>query len=318
MFICNCQWIGRQRESQITREGNQRDAVTISWWKDQETQNGKNTTKRKAGIPLCAFVWQTVSKSVYVTACWLKNSRTNRKVSVKIRTNELAQESFFPDAIHMHLYSDPDLSLPMDIVNGTVLVGSISGDLKGGATLDVGFKGQALSTNGKLQYADFGSHRDQCYHNPDMCNNGVSFSLWLYTRAPSVLIDTGGCLRAATGYGIVLRDGGVMRVFVKTEHLYENYVCRDFMSHEWTHIVTTWGPGQGINLYIDGCDVKTCSYTNRNRTNDIVKYPNILVGTNSRKNVFSDMLLDELHVWYDILTPDQVWQLYLHGGRMDM
>ena len=116
-----------------------------------------------------------------------------------------------------------------------------------------------------------------------MCNDWVSFCLWIYTRAPSVFIDTAVNLLAATGFVILLRDRGVLRVSVKTEYLYEYYAARTFMSHEWTHIVTTWGLGRGICVYIDGCEMEKSSYAKRNRTNDIVKYPNFLIGKKNMK-----------------------------------
>ena len=209
----------------------------------------------------------------------------------------------------------------MDIAIGNVLVGTISGTLNGGATLETGVIGQALSTNGN-QFVDFGKHQDECYYNPRVCSIGVTFSLWIYTRAPSVIFDTGGLFTEAAGFAIQLHDDGVMKISVKSKSFYEYYEVPDWKLYEWTHVVTTWGPGQEIRLYIEGCDVDVTGekgyYSSRGRTFGISRNLRFLVGRKDTTNRFSNMNLDELHIWHDILSPIQVWQLYLQGGRSAM
>ena len=102
------------------------------------------------------------------------------------------------------------------MANGNEVTGFISGNLGRGAYLADSVIGQAVCINGNLQYADSGNHQGECYHNPDVCNNDVIFSLWIYTRAPSEYINADGFTMDSVGYSISM-DRGLMTVAVNDE-----------------------------------------------------------------------------------------------------
>ena len=77
----------------------------------------------------------------------------------------------------------------MDVIDNGILLGDISGALRGGASIRPGKVGLALHVSGN-QYVDYGFHVDKCYHNPDKCSDGITWSLWLNLHAyESVILD---------------------------------------------------------------------------------------------------------------------------------
>ena len=77
------------------------------------------------------------------------------------------------------LQLDQIIALPMDHEDQDVLLGSISGHLIGGASLQAGKVGKVIFVSGIGQYVDLGKHETQCFYNPDFCVEGSAFSAWL-------------------------------------------------------------------------------------------------------------------------------------------
>ena len=211
----------------------------------------------------------------------------------------------------------------MDDSDGGVLQGGISGVLQGGATIISGKVGSALSINGNNQYVDYGFHLDKCYHDPDMCRDGITYSLWLNMHAYNgVILNSGATNAAAFGYYIMITSGREIKISVKTTKVYHQYMAPDFPLNEWVHIVFTWTPSNTgkIHLYINGCDADaTNGYAyNMARFAPLTVTGRFEVGTGSFSGVllFADADIDELIFWDQVLRPLEVWQLYISGGGM--
>ena len=217
--------------------------------------------------------------------------------------------------------SAPKLLLPMDITDNGVLLGDIPGTLHGGASTIPGKVGWALHTNGNNQYVDYGVHLDRCFHNPDKCNGGITFALWLNVHAyDSVILDTGAISSESFGYYIAITPRHSIKISVKDASTYHQYEAPQFPLNEWVYLVFTWPSNGGlIHLYINGCDAdatngKGYAY-NLARFQDINKQIRFRVGAGGIAAVSSaNADIDELLFWDKVLQPLEVWQLFIDGG----
>ena len=219
--------------------------------------------------------------------------------------------------------SVPTFWLPMDDSDGGVLHGCISGVIWGGATIISGKVGSALSLNGNNQYVDYGFHLDKCYHNPDMCRDGVTYSMWLNMHAYNgVILNSGATFSAGFGYYILVTSGREIKISVKTTTMYYQYMAPDFPLNEWVHVVFTWSLSNTglIHLYINGCDADaTNGYAyNMARFVSLTLTGKFQLGTGSFNDVFlfADADIDELIFWNQVLQPLEVSQLYIFGGDL--
>ena len=203
--------------------------------------------------------------------------------------------------------------------NDGVLLGAINGVLHGGASVIHGKFGTALRINGNKQYVDYGSHLDECYHNPDKCTDGVTFALWLNVHAyNSIILDTGGMRSYSFGYWLLITSDGSIKVSVKDELMYHQYVAPDFPLNEWVHVLFTWTPsGTGlIHLYINGCDADATNDNgyayNLARFSTITHTFKFVLGAGEDGSVsFANAHLDDIIHWDQVMGPLEVWQFYL-------
>ena len=207
----------------------------------------------------------------------------------------------------------------MDEIQGTTLIGSIPGVVVGSVVLVQGKLEYAISTNGINQAADFGQHLNKCFHIPDVCGAGSTFSYWLKWRSVSgngLIMDCGGYYRDALGYAHEIYGNGDMMTYVKSSSTY--YLHRASISdpNKWALIVQTWSPSSGIKLYVNGCLV-TARVDRYSRTDNVARNLNFVIGRksgNSRKWVAMEM--DNFLAWDDELTEEEVWGLYVQAGQV--
>ena len=104
----------------------------------------------------------------------------------------------------------------MDVTNNGVPLGDIEGVLRGGASIIPGKVGTALHVKG-IQYVNYGFHVDKCYHNPERCSDGITWSLWLNVHTYNgVILDTVGTNKRSFGYYIQIVTGPLFLISVKT------------------------------------------------------------------------------------------------------
>ena len=213
----------------------------------------------------------------------------------------------------------PILLLPMNDTNGGVLRGSIEGELLGGASIIPGKFGAALTLNGNNQYVNYGYHLDKCYHNPAMCSDGATYSLWLKVhRYNSIILNNGGTDTRAFGYYILITSWRAIHISVKTTTTFHQYAAPEFPLNEWVHIVFTWVPSNTglIHVYINGCDADVANEKgyayNMARFHTISRTFKFVLGMGTY-GVFSyaNADIDELICWDQVMGPLEVWQLYV-------
>ena len=100
---------------------------------------------------------------------------------------------------------------------------------------------------------------------------------------------------------------------MKSETSYDYYhPAVEWATDQWSHVAFTWAAGQGIRAYLNGCDMDA---------DDTKGY----ASSQARQRAFSTWYafqlrpvagttVDELYIWHDLLNPQQIWQLYIHGG----
>ena len=84
--------------------------------------------------------------------------------------------------------------MPMNEAMGIVLVGSLNGTMISGATLVPGLVGKGVFLRSEESKVDFGDHPSDCFYDPDICGQGVTFGIWIKTGPVGyggLLLDTG-------------------------------------------------------------------------------------------------------------------------------
>ena len=210
----------------------------------------------------------------------------------------------------------------MEVVKEGVLQGSIPGTLVGRrAELTTGVVGNGLKCDGwDPKCVDYGYHFDECYHNPDLCTEGVTMAFWIQKDAYVGEVFTTGRRRDNVGHHISVEYFG--QLFFATFHntSYDYYIEPYGWGGraQWKHLAFTWYYGEGIVVYFNGCDAdpdKSRGFANtkpRKITNSAIQP--ILVSQGGYGN--GDLVLDEFIIWHEKLSPEQIWQLYIQGGTL--
>ena len=144
----------------------------------------------------------------------------------------------------------------MDEIQTTTLKGSITASIVGGAVLVKGKLKNALSTNGINQAVHFGKHLDKCFHIPDVCGDGSTFSYWLKKKSgpdSGFIVDSGGFYGRARGYAHVINSHGIITAYVRNSAYYYFIQASIGAPEKWVFIVQTWSSSSGVKLYVNGC-----------------------------------------------------------------
>ena len=204
----------------------------------------------------------------------------------------------------------------MDEIQGSTLVGSINGNLPSSATIVSGKVKGALYTNGLNQVVNYGNHRTQCYHQPDMCTEGVTFSMWLkiMSSKESVILDCGGFHGSAIGYAMRRQASGKFRVgVIERTHMSISDILQ-WKLDEWAHLVMTYEFSAGVLLYMNGCQLGL-QWPRKTRSRPISFLPDFFIGGASYISTMNaKMAKDNMLIWHQILDGEEVWQLYMQGG----
>ena len=218
----------------------------------------------------------------------------------------------------MYFFIVPDIVLPMDDIQGSVLQGTIVGTVYGGANIVPGRVGGALRLNGVDQNVKFGPHPSACYHAFQECPHGVTWAMWLKLEGQphSVILETGGC-DGATGYKLLRNSIGVFKIRIKNTTHTHDIELKYWKLGYWVHLMFSLHPVTGGALYLNGCRVTDTAY--RYFVYTKFRYVNrgipSVLGSKGCNKKYSAMDIDSLLIWYDILTPEDVWKFYLHGGE---
>ena len=135
-----------------------------------------------------------------------------------------------------------------------------------------------------------------------------------------MILEGGGFYPDSTGLSFYLSPGwddvGV-KIHDDTHH-YKTDAKFDGVS-EWHHMFFSWKPLETIDLYINGCPTSYQQVMSP-RTQAIASdwTPDFTIAGNhwgdpQERGVFA---LDHVLMWYNALTPEQAWQLYVQGGQV--
>ena len=209
----------------------------------------------------------------------------------------------------------------MDRIENGVLQGSLLGDTVGTVSLENGIVGEALSLDGN-QYVHFGNFSTRCFQNPDMCNSGITFAMWVKFKAPdSAVFDTGAFDNKASGYAVVLNPNEELKIAVKWANGYEYHTIPDasWVLNRWIHMSFSWKRNERIALYINGCGAYTGQVFRISRIDPLSTHGVFVIGAaihDSLKIVrLANMGLDEFYVWHEVLLSSEIWRLYAAGGK---
>ena len=165
---------------------------------------------------------------------------------------------------------------------------------------------------------DYGRPNTECFYDVSLCTNGLSVSLWVkfYARAiEQMILDGSGYYQETRGMSIYQTNEQLgVHVFHDNTGYMRRATYEDLF--HWQHIVFTWNVSIDILLYLNGCP------TGRNPlhfpiipksvTSNFKIGGNHWGGAAQRGNI----ALDHVLMWYDVLTPEEVWQLYVQGGHV--
>ena len=211
----------------------------------------------------------------------------------------------------------------MDAVNGNLLVGSMDGTLLGNARVVPGMYGNALYIDGQSgSRVDYGAPKNGCFFDPDHCTQGITISFWLIFHDVQTnydnIFETGGCRPRAVGYCMALETGTNIRVLILRRAGYLVYRLPSTPVHQWHYWSVTY-TGDDVNVYINGCNTAPFSIKKYEAPRNAAhtENANVHFGDWSGGGLAPHMTIDEMMVWYRVLTVDQIWQLYVQGGRFE-
>lgn len=210
--------------------------------------------------------------------------------------------------------------LPMETIDGNTLIGDINGTVVGGATLVAGKHGNSLYTDGITQYVNYGVHDQDCFANPDMCANGITFSFWvmMLDQIPDfhTVFDSGSVYADSLGFSFKRESDGKPLARVATSTTTFFYRSDGIWElNQWLHVVFTWSVDDGIQLYFNGCPAsgQVLSWL---RMYQFAAYDPFVLGANGQLIYNAHMKLDHMLIWYEVLTPQEAWHLYVQGGTV--
>ena len=207
----------------------------------------------------------------------------------------------------------------MNVESGGIIQGSLLGTTHG-ATLTQGVIGNALYTDGiSHQFVIFGSHPNECFHDPDMCREGVTYALWMQPSSPGTILTSGGYRYNSNGYLIHIAKDGILKIASKFTSAYDYYKIPNWHLDQWKHIVFTWARQGGIRLFINGCDADPNNslgyYSQENRREaTTLNFALIIGAAKNGTGAYCKVLVDELYAWHVLLQPSQIWKLYTRQG----
>ena len=209
----------------------------------------------------------------------------------------------------------------MDVAHLGIVVGYMNGTLNGNAQIAPGMVNNALYMDDQPgSGVNFGKRTEGCFFFPDECDQGITISFWekLMLTQPKVafLIENGGCRPNAVGFCIFMNKKFqfIPKFRLKDTKIVSVFTAPSF--YKW-HLITISHIGRSMTVYVDGCDATPYTSTTRTvLTRQVTENPKFNLGAWSLASVNVPFAIDELNVWYEVLTTDEIWRLYIQGGTV--
>ena len=215
----------------------------------------------------------------------------------------------------------------MDVINGNRVLGTLDGTLEGGVSLGAGIQGKAIYLDGLLgSRVNYGVHTasEGCFFDPGQCGQGITISLWVKLEEvfPAItlvsVLDNGGCRPQGIGFCMYSwTQGNVDFAAVDRFQAYIYSVKQPPIS-QWHLWVFTYISGD-IKQYINGCGTEP--YANKQVVGRNFPYAENAIFHLGDSPVTPGAYgprsaIDELMVWYKVLTEEEIWALYVQGGQV--
>ena len=218
------------------------------------------------------------------------------------------------------------MSFPMDVIDGGRVLGSLDGNLEGGVSLGPGIQDEALYLDRLLgSRVNFGVHTapEGCLFDPEQCGRGITWSFWLKVEEvlPAIfssLLDNGACRPQGIGFCLYsFTAANLDFAVVDRTKAYIHSVPQPPIS-KWHLLVITY-IRKDIKMYINGCDSKPyATKLNVPRNQAYSENAFFYLGDSpvTPDGYGPRMAMDEMMVWYNVLAEEEIWALYIQGGRM--
>ena len=219
--------------------------------------------------------------------------------------------------------SAPNLTFPFDNFDNEGASQSTIIWFVRSASLAPGYHGQALYTRSSRQYIEMDlDGMNRCLQNPSWCESGITFSFWVMNLPGNTahdfypILESNGCGQGQLGFcfGLGLEDFWI--VIRASSHVYRNRIP-PLEVNEWQHVTFTFIAGGVIKLYVNGCD--STSY----RVLEGYQLVTAIRGSATGRSTYfrfgselhsTQMKLDHVLIWFEVLNVDEIWKLFLQGG----
>ena len=211
------------------------------------------------------------------------------------------------------------MRFPMDLVDWDIIVGHLNGILEGGARMVTGVWGKALYIDGQPgSRVDYGVHTDGCFFDPDQCDEGITISMWL--RVPEIysgfglIFDNGGCTPDAVGYCLQLIDDELSFTINQRLQRYA-FGIKGYTPNQWFLMTITYFDNNG-SIYVNGCKMALYWFDMIKPRPDPHSMDSVFyIGDWAAIGFTPHVTIDDLLVWYTALSAEEMWNLYVQGGR---
>lgn len=200
----------------------------------------------------------------------------------------------------------------VDVSGGTIVDswGPNDGTINGATTGQggVGYTGESFSLDGVDDYIEIADDFQGVFDNADF-----TISLWGYFDS----YDTGG--QYAFGYddgggdkwmGIYLDGNGDWYFDSDDGTTKQHLLFGAGTTSSWHHFVATHREGDGYSIYLDGSFVTSASDNGSPwESTNVVTF-----GQNARSGQYMSGLVDEVRIYSEALSQQQIWHLYSIGS----
>ncbi|XP_078410689.1 adhesion G-protein coupled receptor D1 isoform X1 [Cetorhinus maximus] len=176
-------------------------------------------------------------------------------------------------------------------------------------------KGIYLNGDSGGTFLHFGSYKNSCISDPAQCSEaGVTFSFfWKNLEKPSRFATASGGKVLSNGFSICANvNGGYVEFYTrKTSRKWKAMISPP--GPEWTHILFTWTPDDGLKIYVNGT-FSTNDTSGMLAPDYESQYANLVVGTKNEQSYsqYVTRSFDEFVIWERALTSHEV-QLYYNA-----
>ena len=216
----------------------------------------------------------------------------------------------------------PDVYLSLDIVEGLTVVGSVNGTLVGDGVQIAGKHNDGLGLRPDA-YVDMELQNEDCIADISLCTNGFTYSLWLFISPGSFGSFEDRHILYSGRYGeevmLEIRHNDDFEfIYVLVNIYHENhriYNAPDILDGRWVHVVFSWSMSSDLNIYINGCKDNQWLFHEDGDWERYTYTSEFYIGRQPEYELTNfHIKVDEINVWYEVLTDEAVWHLYLQGG----